>query len=148
MKTRARIEEGLQRFCRDGQPVPPEAYDVPAHLPASLPFLVKYNSNGKAESIFQPLGTVSSHDRYGLVFPPEDGEPGTIPPIEECSYRMLTPQEVRAAMCMQDLAIASRAKKEWIRQCGLAVPPPLAIVILLRLLRVLHPCEDISRSAA
>lgn len=136
-KTRARIQEGLQRFCREGQPISPEVYDIPATLPNVLPFLVKYNSNGKAESIFQPLGAVSSRDRYGLVFLPETWSAGTVPALEDCAFRMLSPYEVKLAMCMQELEIASRKKEEIVKQCGLAVPPPLAIALMLRLFRVL-----------
>jgi len=144
--TRRRIEEGLAHFCRQGQVRPPQAYDVPDDLPPVLPFLVKYNSNGKAESIFQPLGTVSSRDRYGLVFLPEDWTPGTIPALEACSFRMLSPGEVQRAMCLHDLVI-SRRKNTIIKQCGLAVPPPLAIAILLRLLPILaHAAVDHSPS--
>lgn len=139
IETLDRIEEGLQRFCRDGQPIPPEAYDIPATRPSVLPFLVKYNRNGKAESIFQPLGTVSSRDRYGLVFLPENWSTGSVPAIEDCSYRMLSPSEVKLAMCMQDLVIASASKVEVVKQCGLAVPPPLAVVILLRIFPILLP---------
>ncbi|GHP00867.1 hypothetical protein KSF_109140 [Reticulibacter mediterranei] len=136
-KTRARIQEGLQRFCRDGQPIPPEAYDIPTTLPNVLPFLVKYNSNGKAESIFQPLGTVSSRARYGLVFLPKTWSAGTIPTLEDCTFRMLSPDEVKLAMCMQEVQIASRKQAEIIKQCGLAVPPPLAMTLMIHLFPIL-----------
>lgn len=52
-KTLARIAEGTRRFVLD----------------APQPFLVRYNGQGNALPIDEPLGTLTTKDRFGLVAP-------------------------------------------------------------------------------
>jgi site-specific DNA-cytosine methylase len=134
-----RIQSGIEEFFARPQIIPPQAYDIPPSLPkaSALPFWVKYNRNGKAYSIFTPICTVSSKDRCALVFPPEGWTwAHGLPRLEDCGYRMLTEEEVQAAMCLQNLQLAEGVNI--VQLCGLAVPPPLALVPLLECVRILR----------
>jgi len=146
--TLRRIQAGIGAFFNQPQVIPAQAYDIPSALPAphELPFWIKYNRNGKAYSIFTPICTVSSKDRCAVVFPPPgwtfaDG----LPRLQDCGYRMLTEREVQAAMCLQHLQIAAGART--VAQCGLAVPPPLAIIPLLECMRILRQPPSTARVA-
>lgn len=134
-----RIQLGIEQFFAHPQIAPSQVYDLPSSLPrpSALPFWVKYNRNGRAYSVYTPICTLSSHDRCALVFPPEGWsfEDG-LPPLEECGYRMLTEDEVQAAMCLQHLKLADGCNR--VAQCGLAVPPLLALAPLAACVRILQ----------
>lgn len=60
-------------------------------------FLVKYYGNSDAESLTDPLDTVTTHDRFGLVM-----VHGELYRIEDLGMRMLRPHELFAAQGFPD----------------------------------------------
>jgi len=79
------------------------------------PFLTKYYGNGGAKSIDQPVDTITSIDRFGLV------EPTKL----DIFFRMLQPHELAAAMGFEDYQFAG-TKRDQVRQIGNAVPVNIA----------------------
>ena len=70
--------------------------DKPGAEPFGLvsTFLTKYYGTGVGQSVAEPLGTVTSKDRFGLVTVEIDGETYAISDIR---LRMLTPEELKRA---------------------------------------------------
>ncbi len=66
-----------------------------------------------------PLGTVTTKDRAGLVITPK----GDID-INECTYRMLVAHEIKRAMAFDEDYIIKGNSKEQVKQLGNAVTPP------------------------
>jgi DNA (cytosine-5)-methyltransferase 1 len=120
-----------------------------------------YGSSNQTSSLFEPLGTVTTKDRMALVgmgqfcsdeetlrgggvgegeprkgvpkkgVPKKDLPEGISP--EDCTYRMLQPEEVKRAMGFPDEVVVSGTKSEKVRQCGNAVTPPVARLLLRRI---------------
>jgi DNA (cytosine-5)-methyltransferase 1 len=87
------------------------------------PFLVKYYGNEKsAESVNDPLDTVTTKDRFMLV------EPTTRRPVAELDirFRMLQPHELAAAMSFPKGYQFTGTKCDQVKQIGNAVPVQLA----------------------
>lgn len=89
------------------------------------PYLVEYYGQGKAKSIHKPLPTVTTHDRFALV------EPVPVINGEQKLYldirlRMLTPQELAAAMGFPSSYKFTGTKTETVKQIGNAVQIDLA----------------------
>jgi DNA (cytosine-5)-methyltransferase 1 len=82
------------------------------------PSLVKYNGTGTANSVEEPLDTVSTRDRFGLV------EPKVTPDYRvEVLFRMLQPNELAAAHSMQDFRWPEGTNKsDIVKMIGNAVP--------------------------
>ena len=66
----------------------------PGHFGLVSTFLTKYYGTGVGQSVAEPLGTVTSKDRFGLVTVEIDGETYAISDIR---LRMLTPEELKRA---------------------------------------------------
>lgn len=109
-----------------------------------------------AQSAGRPLGTLTTHDRYGLAFIAElrgggstarqvreplatvcaSGNhhmlveaappPATPPQVEDCQFRMLTVGEIQAAMAFAPGYVITGTKREQVRQLGNGVTPPAA----------------------
>ncbi|MBS0202819.1 MAG: DNA cytosine methyltransferase [Planctomycetes bacterium] len=92
-KTLARVEHGRKRFG-DG------------------PFLVKYFGTGISASIDEPLSTLTTKHRHGLVI----GD----------TLRVLTNEEMRKAQGFPDGYIFCGRSDEVTKQIGNSVPPPLS----------------------
>jgi DNA (cytosine-5)-methyltransferase 1 len=100
-----------------------------------LAFLVRYNGTGDAEATTEPLGTLTTKDRYGLVTVTVGGEEYVIVDI---GMRMLTPRELyRAQGFPDDYEIAPTgpngkplSKTAQIRMCGNSVCPPIAAAVV------------------
>jgi site-specific DNA-cytosine methylase len=121
-KTVQRIHSGIEQFVKHPQIPPPEALDVPA-IEGLAPFWITFYSNGKPYSIYEPFCTFSTHERCGLVFPPEDGSLD----INQCSFRMINESEIKGGSGLpHTYEIVATAKEEVVRQCGHMVPPPMA----------------------
>lgn len=92
-------------------------------------FLVKYYGNEKeGVSLIDPLHTVSTTDRFGLV-----SVEGIDYQIVDIGMRMLQPHQLYAAQGFPDGYIINQdyrgikyAKDKQVAQCGNAVPPPFA----------------------
>lgn len=100
--------------------------------------LVPYYGNGTARPVAEPVGTLSTRDRYALV----RGEPD----INDVRFRMLEPHEIGRAMSFADAYIVLGSKRERVRQYGNAVTPNAAEVIVCALVEAITG-EDIERYA-
>ncbi|MCO1581206.1 DNA cytosine methyltransferase [Crossiella sp. SN42] len=114
-----------------------------------------YSAAGHAHPAQQPLGTVTTLDRHGLAFIAElrgggstarqvneplatvcangnhhglvqAAEAGQMPVVEDCTFRMLQPAEVQAAMAFTPDYVVTGTRREQIRQLGNGVTPPAA----------------------
>lgn len=116
-----------------GQPVTEPMQTVTAgglHFGEVRAFLLKYYGNGGDQSLDEPLHTVVSRDRYGLVtVRGEDYQ------IVDIGLRMLQPHELFAAQGFPADYIIDRngkkiTKSEQVSKCGNAVPPAFAEVLV------------------
>ncbi|MFB7440208.1 DNA cytosine methyltransferase [Streptomyces mirabilis] len=98
--------------------------------------LVPYYGNGTAKTVREPIGTLSTRDRYALVQGDVD--------IEDVLFRMLEPHEIGRAMSFADQYIVLGSKRERVRQYGNAVTPNCAEVIVCALVEAITG-EDIDR---
>lgn len=91
-------------------------------------FLIKYYGQGTGQDIENPLDTITSHDRFGLV---------TIKGIDyqivDIGLRMLEPKELYGCQGFPSDYIIDRdytgkqyPRTEQVKRCGNAVPPPFA----------------------
>jgi DNA (cytosine-5)-methyltransferase 1 len=88
------------------------------------PFLIKYHGQGGARSIQEPLATLTTKDRYGLV----SGERLDI------TFRMLQPHELAAAMSFPAGYIFGGCRDKQVKQIGNAVPVLTAAALCRELL--------------
>lgn len=95
--------------------------------------LVPYYGNGTARPTTEPVGTLSTRDRYALVQGDVD--------IEDVLFRMLEPHEIGRAMSFADEYIVLGSKREKVRQFGNAVTPNCAEVILCALTEAITGTE-------
>lgn len=79
------------------------------------PFLVKYNGTGSAMSVDEPLATVTTKDRFGLVIL-------QLGAVLDIRFRMLQPHELAAAMSFPKSYFFAGNRKQKVRQIGNAVP--------------------------
>lgn len=100
--------------------------------------LVPYYGNGTARPVREPVGTLSTRDRYALVQGDVD--------INDVLFRMLEPHEIGRAMSFADAYIVLGSKRERVRQYGNAVTPNCAEVIVSALVEAITG-EDIERHA-
>ena len=82
-------------------------------------FLSYYYGNVQVSGLNVPTGTVTTKERVALVLKPT----GKID-IEDCTYRMLKPHEVQAAMAFGSDYIVLGNSRDKVRQLGNAVTPP------------------------
>jgi DNA (cytosine-5)-methyltransferase 1 len=91
------------------------------------PFVVKYNGTAGAQSVEEPLDTVSTRDRFGLV----ETEAGTFK--LDIRFRMLEPHELAAAQGLAGYIFTGK-KTEIVKQIGNAVPKGTATALCRELL--------------
>jgi DNA (cytosine-5)-methyltransferase 1 len=91
--------------------------------------LVPYYGNGTAKTVREPVGTLSTRDRYALVQGGVD--------INDVLFRMLEPHEIGRAMSFADAYIVLGSKRERVRQYGNAVTPNCAEVIVCALVETI-----------
>ncbi|HTE57030.1 MAG TPA: DNA cytosine methyltransferase [Kofleriaceae bacterium] len=101
--------------------------------------LVPYYGTGTARPVADPIGTLSTRDRYALVKGDVD--------INDVLFRMLEPHEIGRAMSFADEYVVLGNKREKVRQYGNAVTPPAAEVIVAALVEAITG-EEMSRHAA
>jgi DNA (cytosine-5)-methyltransferase 1 len=108
------------------------------------PFLVKYYATGSAQSVDDPLDTVTTKPRFGLVRPEViiEGERYVL----DILFRMLQPHELAGAQGFEGQYQFSGTKEDVVRQIGNAVPPGLAKALVTAVLSQsnfrLLPSED------
>ncbi|MGP2503627.1 DNA cytosine methyltransferase [Pantoea ananatis] len=120
------------RGTNTGQTTDSPAHTITAngnHLGEVRAFLMKYYGNEKGGvGLEEPLGTVTTNDRFGLVT-----VDGTDYQIVDIGMRMLQPHELYAAQGFPSWYVIDRdyrgnkyAKDKQVARCGNAVPPPFA----------------------
>lgn len=93
------------------------------------PFFIGYvNGDGPPHSMTEPLLTLHTENNAGLVFPLSP------PVVEECGFRMLQPHEVKAGMGFTRDYRLLGAKRDQVRMAGNAVTPPVAKMLMRRIL--------------
>jgi DNA (cytosine-5)-methyltransferase 1 len=100
--------------------------------------LIPYYSNGTARTVAEPIGALSTRDRYAHVRGAVD--------IEDVRFRMLEPHEIGRAMSFADDYIVLGSKRDKVRQYGNAVTPNAAEVILCALVEAING-EELERYA-
>ena len=80
-------------------------------------FISYFYGQSQASGIDEPVGTVSTKDRFALVNYKE-------PCIEDCYFRMLKPKEIKLAMAFDSDYIVLGSQKDQVKQLGNAVTPP------------------------
>lgn len=100
--------------------------------------LVPYYGKGIARTVREPVGTLSTRDRYALVSGAVD--------IKDVLFRMLEPHEIGRAMSFADQYVVLGNKRERVRQYGNAVTPNVAEVIVSALVETITG-EELAVSA-
>lgn len=100
--------------------------------------LVPYYGNGTPRSVEEPIGALTTRDRYALVKGDVD--------IDDVLFRMLEPREIGRAMSFADQYIVLGNKREKVRQYGNAVTPNAAEVLVCALMEAITG-EDMERHA-
>ena len=110
--------------------------------PVQSSFIVEYYSKGRIRNLCEPLGGLTTKERFGLVI--NSGSADQTPSIDRWGYRMLSVPETAGAMgfpctrlgASKDYAIVgSNAMKH--RLVGQAVCPPVMRAIVERLVDLL-----------
>lgn len=93
------------------------------------PFLISYYGTGNAASLADPIESITSRDRFGLVRPTVmvNGERHLL----DIRFRMLQPHELALGQGFRPDYIFKGNKTEVVRQIGNAVPFNLALSIVL-----------------
>lgn len=94
------------------------------------PFLVKYNGTGGPMSVDEPLHTIPTKDRFGLVLPLADGRKALI----DIKFRMLQPHELAAAMSFPKDYYFHGKREYQVKQIGNAVAVATAEALITALL--------------
>jgi len=126
----------MRGTCKHGQPVTDPAPTITAggtHVGEVRAFLMKYNNHSIGQSIADPMATVTTKDRFGLITVMIKGEPYIITDI---GMRMLSPRELfRAQGFSDDYKIDIQVdgkritKTNQVRCCGNSVCPPIAAAL-------------------
>ena len=125
------VSEALATVCASGNHhglVTPDV--VSEHM------LIPYYGASQARRVIEPIGALTTRDRYALVH----GQPA----IEDVRFRMLEPHEVGRAMSFADDYTVLGSKRERVRQYGNAVTPNAAEILLCALVEAISG-EEISR---
>lgn len=77
-----------------------------------------YGSGALARRVDEPAGTVTTVAHHALVGPDIA--------VDDCTFRMLEPHEIQAAMAFASAYVVLGNKRERVRQLGNAVTPPAA----------------------
>lgn len=95
-------------------------------------FLIKYYGQGTGQNVKEPLDTVPTHDRFGLVT-----VDGVDYQIVDIGLRMLEPKELYGCQGFPDDYIIDRdymgktySRSEQVRRCGNAVCPPIPAALV------------------
>ncbi|MGW4222944.1 DNA cytosine methyltransferase [Streptomyces bauhiniae] len=100
--------------------------------------LVPYYGTGAPRSVNEPIGALTTRDRYALVKGDID--------INDVLFRMLEPHEIGRAMSFADDYIVLGNKREKVRQYGNAVTPNAAEVLVCALVEAITG-EELDRHA-
>ncbi|MFF4741264.1 DNA cytosine methyltransferase [Streptomyces sp. NPDC001262] len=94
--------------------------------------LVPYYGNGNALRADQPIGAITTKDRWALVQSLADID------INDVLYRMLEPHEIGRGMAFADgYRLSPRSKRHRVRLYGNAVTPPVAELLISALVEAI-----------
>ncbi|MEW2635427.1 DNA cytosine methyltransferase [Streptomyces sp. NPDC048389] len=93
--------------------------------------LVPYYSNGNARPVSDPVGTLTTKDRWSVVEAAREMDMGDV------RFRMLQPHEIGRAMAFPDDYIVLGNKTDKVRQYGNAVTPPVAELLVSALVEAI-----------
>jgi DNA (cytosine-5)-methyltransferase 1 len=91
--------------------------------PPSEAFLLPYNTKSRGRSVSEPVGTLTTRDRYGIV------GTGDIPDVNDCTFRMMALPEIANAMAFAPDYKVKGTKRQIVQGYGNAVTPPTAEVL-------------------
>ncbi|GAA3172807.1 DNA cytosine methyltransferase [Nonomuraea roseoviolacea] len=102
--------------------------------------LAPYYGNGYARPASEPIGTLSTRDRYAIAQGLADID------LDDVLFRMLEPHEIGRAMAFGQDYVVLGNKREKVRQYGNAVTPPVAEIIVSALVEAItgEPLERAS----
>jgi DNA (cytosine-5)-methyltransferase 1 len=106
---------------------------------ASEHMLIPYYGNGAPRPVHEPIGALTTRDRYALVRGEVD--------INDVRFRMLEPHEIGRAMSFADSYVVLGNKREKVRQYGNAVTPNAAEILVCALVEAITG-EEIDRHSA
>ncbi len=89
-----------------------------------------YNGSNVVSSVSEGARTVSTRDRISLI-------QHQSPKIEDCTYRMLKPHEIQAAMAFGSDYVILGNSREKVKQLGNAVTPPVMKLLIERCIQTL-----------
>lgn len=115
----------------------PTVTTVDRHALAVPPFLLGYYTRPSGQQaaisgIDEPVPTQSTQPRHYLV------QPGDVPRVEDCGFRMLQPHEIQAAMAFPSDYKVLGTKREQVRQLGNAVTPPAMGMLMQRIVETFN----------
>jgi DNA (cytosine-5)-methyltransferase 1 len=96
------------------------------HASLVYSFLVKYFGQGVGVLVDAPCPTVTTKDRFGLVFVYVEGEPYVIVDI---GMRMLRPKELARAQGFSPATVMTGTATSQVARIGNSVPPDLAFAV-------------------
>ncbi|MFE4605932.1 DNA cytosine methyltransferase [Kitasatospora indigofera] len=97
--------------------------------------LVPYYTNGRARPTSDPVGTITTKDRWSLIT--HQLLAGAEIVLDDVLFRMLTPKEIGAAMAFGRDYIVLGKPADQVRQYGNAVTPPVAELIISALVEAI-----------
>lgn len=115
----------------------PTVTTVDRHALAVPPFILGYYTRlagvqAAVSGVDEPMPTQSTQPRHYLV------QPGEIPAVEDCGFRMLQPHEIQAAMAFPADYKVLGNKREQVRQLGNAVTPPSMSILMQRIMETFN----------
>lgn len=124
---------GVARSVRE--PVP-TVTTTNRHALVVPPFLLGYYTRptgvqAALSGINEPIPTQSTQPRHYLV------QPGEVPAVEDCGFRMLQPHEIHTAMAFPADYKVLGNKRDKVRQLGNAVTPPVMKMLVERIVQTL-----------
>lgn len=139
-KTMARIRAGLARYT-GALAVPAEGRQGTAAapvmvIPHPVAFIAELRGGGShAREVSEPLATVTASGNHHMLVrhppatighAPPAARPEQMPDVADCTFRMLEPSEIQAAMAFPPAYRVLGTRREQVRQLGNAVTPPAA----------------------
>lgn len=97
---------------------------LPPH--ADRTFLMSYYNNAGYKRVDEPIGTITTLDRYAVVTPSPTYQ------LEACRLRMLSPDEVKRFMGFPENYVLLGTARQQVWMAGNAVCPPIMRAILER----------------
>jgi DNA (cytosine-5)-methyltransferase 1 len=139
-KTTRGIDEPLATFSAQGThhaliapPSPDAGALVMRNNSSRGDLLVPYYGNGTPRPVSDPVGTLTTKDRYALLGVADVD----LPKVADCTFRMLTPREIAAGMAFAPDYKVTGTNREQTAGYGNAVTPPAAEVIICALVEAI-----------